>query len=123
MAGIDVSEVLLDSDFLDSLVCVRSTQTINSLGRAVNTSTSIPFSGVVTSDGGDVVSRIEGGERVRGDILVHTMFRLSDSGGTGKSADVVQWQGKSYTVAKVNDYSHFGSGFVCASCDMINISG
>jgi len=50
------------------------------------------------------------------------MFRLVD-GSAGYDADEVEWSGRTYTVVNVNDYSHFGRGFVCATCDLKPLSG
>lgn len=124
MAQLDVTEILLDPDFMDTgLVCKRSVQTIGDFGRAVNTVTSTPFAGVVTSDKGDILERIAGGERKKGSITIHTMFRLTAGSGEDSIADVVTWQGRDYTVANVNDYSHFGRGFVAVSCDLLPLAG
>ena len=123
MALLDVSDVICDPDFMDrGLVCERSAQAVGNDGLAINTKTNRPFSGVVTSDRGDVLTRGTTGERITGSIIIHTKFRLND-GSAGFTADIVQWQGRRYTVAKVNDYSHFGRGFVCATCDLIPLSG
>ena len=124
MALLDVTEVLIDPDFMDmGLVCKRSNQSIGDNGRATNAVTSTPFGGVVTSDKGDILERIAGGERKKGSITIHTMFRLTAGAGEDITADVVTWQGRDYTVANVNDYSHFGRGFVAASCDLLPLAG
>lgn len=124
MAQLDVTEVLLDPDFMDTgLVCKRSAQDVGNNGRAANTVTSIPFAGVVTSDKGDILERLAGGERKKGSITIHTMFLLTAGSGEDSIADIVTWQGRDYTVASVNDYSHFGRGFVAASCDLLPLAG
>jgi hypothetical protein len=38
-------------------------------------------------------------------------------------ADLVVWKGARYTVVNVDDYSHFGAGFVAATCDLIPVAG
>ena len=124
MAQLDVTEILLDPDFMDTgLVCKRSVQSVGDNGRATNSVASTPFAGVVTSDKGDILERIAGGERKKGSITIHTMFRLTAGSGENSIADVVTWQGRDYTVANVNDYSHFGRGFVSASCDLLPLAG
>lgn len=124
MAQLDVTDVLLDPDFMDTgLVCKRFVQNVNDRGRAENTQTSMTFAAVVTSDKGDILERIAGGERKKGSITIHTMFRLTAGDGEDSIADVVTWQGRDYTVANVNDYSHFGRGFVSASCDLVPLAG
>ncbi|MBY4733984.1 hypothetical protein K6V90_25935 [Cupriavidus pauculus] len=123
MAFLDVTDILLDPDFMDTgLLCRRLTQSIDVRGRATNTPTDTPFAAVVTSDAGDVLTRGSDGSRITGSITLHTPLRLRD-GGDGADADEVIWQGRIYTVAVVNDYSHFGRGFVAATCDLKPLSG
>ncbi|MFJ7312523.1 hypothetical protein ACIQVE_07080 [Pseudomonas sp. NPDC098747] len=123
MALLDVSEILLDPDFMDEgLICTRSTQTVGETGRAVAITQPTTFAGVVTSDKGDLLERFAGGERKKGSIKVHTVFPLTS--GTGSiTADIVTWLGRDYTVVNVDDYRHFGEGFVCAYCDLIPLKG
>jgi len=123
VALLDVSEVLSDPDFVDyDLVCKRQNQVIGANGRAVNTPESLPFSGVVTSYSGDLLERIEIGDRIKGSIMIHTTFVLRESG-PGISADIVTWKGRDYTVKNVDDYSHFGAGFIGAMCELIPLEG
>lgn len=123
MARLDVSEVLLDPDFMDtSLVCERNAQTVGSNGLAVNTTTLTPFAGVVTTDNGDIMERIQSGERVKGSITIYTRFQLHD-GAAGEAADVIQWRGRRYTASSVMDFLNFGTGFVRADCDLIPFTG
>lgn len=123
MALLDVTEVLLDPDFMDTgLVCVRTTEVVGDNGRPVLNPTSTPFSGVITSDKGDILERLAGAERKKGSITIHTIFALT-SGEGDTTADVVTWRGKEYIVSNVNDYGHFGRGFVCATCDLKPLKG
>lgn len=123
MAFLDVSDVIVDPDFMDAgLICNRMTQAVDDNGIATNTPASTPFAAVVTSDKGDILHRNADGSRIIGSITLHTMFRLIDGAG-GFDADEVVWQGRAYTVVSVNDYSHFGRGFVCATCDLKPLSG
>ncbi|MCJ4730231.1 head-tail adaptor, partial [Klebsiella pneumoniae] len=51
MPLLDVTEVLLDPDFVDlTLVCHRQVQTVDEDNFPTNTVQAIPFSGVVTVD-------------------------------------------------------------------------
>jgi len=122
MARIDVTELLLDPDFVSSLVCERNATTVGSNGRASQTTTNISFIGVVTSDKGAMLQRIAAGERIEDSISIITKFGLR-VGGVGYTADVVQFNGKRYTVAMINDYSHMGAGFIEATADLIPLSG
>ena len=123
MALIDVTDVLLDPDFMSlGLICERSTQIVGDDGLAVNTIKKIRFAGVVTSNTGDILERLAEGQRIKGSITIHTKFQLTD-GSLGNGTDVIQWRGSRYTVSNVNDYSHFGRGFVAANCDVIPLTG
>lgn len=123
MAILDVSEILFDPDFADTdIVCERSIQTIGEDGMAQNDLTMTRFTGVVTPDIGDVLERLDEGERIKGRITIHSQFPLRD-GAEGGSADVIVWKGKRYTVSKVSDLTNFGRGFTRASCDVIPFSG
>lgn len=122
MPLLDVSSVLDNPMFKDSLTCTRNTQTVGGDGRAVNSATDTPFTGVVTSDTGDVLQRLAEGSYIKGSIVVHTRFVLID-GLSGKDADIVTWQGRQYTVSSVNDYSTYGAGFVAATCEPLKLSG
>lgn len=123
MPLLDVSDLLSDPDFVTlGMICNRSAQTVGANGMAVNTPSKIQFSGVVTSDKGDVLERLAAGERIVGNIMITTTFRLRD-GKSGYTADIVTVCGINYTVASVNDYSRYGRGFVEASCDLIPLSG
>nr|WP_168736086.1 hypothetical protein [Burkholderia sp. Tr-862] len=104
------------------LVCNRMSQTVDERGRAQNSVASTSFAAVVTSDKGDILHRNADGSRIVGSITLHTMFRLMD-GSAGSDADEVVWADRTYTVVNVNDYSHFGRGFVCATCDLKPLSG
>lgn len=123
MPRLNVTRVLSSREFVDrTLVCRRSTQVVGDNGRPTNTTMDTPFSGVVTNDTGDLLVRLAAGSYVKGSILVHSKFPLID-GRPGNDADIVIWQGRSYTVASVNDYSTYGAGFTCASCEPLNLAG
>lgn len=123
MPFLDVSDVLLDPDFCDrTLVCERNALSTDNSGRGVIKTEVTPFFGVVTSDKGELLQRGAVGEHASDNILVITRFKLRDAG-IDATADVVQWNGKRYTVTKVNDYSTYGIGFTENICDLIPLAG
>jgi galactose-6-phosphate isomerase len=122
MPLLDVAEILLDPDFVDSLVCARNTQTVNDSGIATDTAATIPFYGVVTNNSGDLLLRLAEGSRISGSITVHSQFLLQ-AGSDGQDADIVTWNGRQYTVTNVGDWSRFGRGFTAANCELIPLSG
>jgi len=123
MPFLDVSDVLTDPDFCDNtLVCERNAIITNSSGRGVTNTEFTRFSGVVTSDKGELLQRGAVGEHATDNISVITRFKLRDAG-AGATADIVQWNGKRYTVTKVNDYSTYGIGFTENICELIPLAG
>jgi hypothetical protein len=123
MPLLDVSEVLLDPDFADDLVCSRQEQTVGNDGLAVNTATDTAFIGVVTAASGNNLVRTPDGSYTKGDICIITPYRLRTSATATGDADVVTWNGTRYTITQVNDYSRYGSGFVWAVADIIPLGG
>ncbi len=123
MPLLDVSDVLLDPDFLDTtLVVTRNAQTVGSDGIAVDTPMTGPFYGVVTSMGGAVLQRVAEGARITDTITIHTQFQLIP-GQEGFDADVVTWSGRQWTVTNVNSYSTYGRGFIAATCTLKKLAG
>jgi galactose-6-phosphate isomerase len=123
MALIDVSELMCDPDFADlNIPYERNTQTVGANGLATLATKRGFFTGVVLSDGGDKLERTPDGERIKGSITIRTKFPLID-GDDGKTADIITWKGKRYTVSTVSDYSNWGRGFVTAQCALLPLSG
>lgn len=123
MPRLDVSEILLDPDFVTlGLICKRNAIVVGVDGMAVQQQTIKTFAGVVTNDRGDMLRRLIEGERIEGSINIHTRFVLR-AGTPGYSADIVTWLGNDYTVTSIADYSTWGRGFVAANCTLIPLSG
>lgn len=122
MPQLDVTDAILDVDFLDEFTYSRNLQSTDSNGiNSVSSTTQLAY-GVITSVDGDVIIRGDGSEYVKGSILIHTLVRLRNDTQT-HDADIVSWDGADYTVKSVNSYSRYGTGFVCCLCEIINLSG
>lgn len=122
MANLDVSDVLIDPDFMDALICHRNAVVVGSNGRNQTQSTSTPFYGVVTTNSGLNMDRREDGTIIKGAINIHTQFALL-SGDSGHKADEIEWKGKRYIVSQILDNQHYGAGFVKAICELKPLSG
>jgi len=121
MARIDVTDALLDPDYIDfGLVCVRGEQIVGEDGLARNVESEIEFAGTVHRK--SELVRLPNGEHIVASITVHTAFQLRD-GDQGLTADIIAWKGKRYTVVEVHDRSNFGRGFCKAKCALIPLSG
>ncbi|QZN96385.1 head-tail adaptor [Symbiopectobacterium purcellii] len=129
MPTLDMSDVLMDPDFLDtSLICHRQIQTVDEDNFPTNTSQDIPFSGVVTVDRSLEARRMAAGQNISGAILIVTTFRLTQGQpGTDSAprldADVVTYSGRDYRVTFVDPYTRYGAGFVQAHCELVDFNG
>ncbi|EMH4096173.1 head-tail adaptor [Serratia marcescens] len=123
MPLLDVTEVLLDPDFVDTtLVCHRQIQSRDDDNFTTNTQQDIPFSGVVTVDRSLEARRMAAGQNINGAILIVTQFRLTQ-GQPGLDADVVTYRGREYRVTFVDPYTAYGAGFVQAHCELMEFDG
>ena len=121
MPWLDVSEVLFDPEFAERLKLERTVERVESNGVAVEVPVRSEFVGVVVAIRQDI-QRSADVETVTGSISVITRTELQD-GTQGRSADVVEWRKRRYTVTQVSDYSNYGHGLVRAVCELIPFSG
>lgn len=123
MPLLDVSEVLDDPDFADTVNVTRKTATVDTHGRANFVTSVYPnvVAVVVAASKAELVRTPEG-EMTAGDIMVVTKFNLS-SGDGAETADIVNWNGRNYTVVQTDDYSRYGVGFVSATCKQLQLNG
>ncbi|WP_293797222.1 head-tail adaptor [uncultured Pantoea sp.] len=123
MPTLDVSDVLLSPEFLDTnLWYRRNVQSVDADGIASNVATRQQFGGVVTVDRSLEARRMEAGQVIAGAILVITQTRLI-SGKTELDADVVEYAGADYRVTFVDPYTRYGAGFVQAHCELQPFDG
>jgi len=114
MPLLDVTEILSDPDFADTITVTRSSETGFDHGRPiVTTQTFQNVTAVVTAGQGDILKYFPEMANILGAILIHTMFRLTSASDTTQ-ADTVTWQGRDYQVTGLNDWSTFGAGFIMA---------
>lgn len=86
-------------------------------GRFVEEEKEISFTGVITPSKPKEIEMIPEGDRVGGEITIHTTRKLytthsiqdeesaNDFEGT---SDEIEWQGERYKLYQVNDYSQYG---------------
>jgi hypothetical protein len=121
MPDIDLTDLLSDPDFAEQLTITRNQQVMGSNGRLTVTTIAIspaPY-GVVIPQADLPIQRGPGQQTLPRLIQVHTVFRLrsaSTDADTPYEPDVITWNGDSYVVNKVSDFSHFGAGFIQADC-------
>lgn len=126
MPSIDVTDVLEDPDFLDTITVTVTTRTIGANGRATDSAASpVTVSAVVTPAGQRLIQQSDGSLR-DGAIEIYTTFAIS--GGTKTSdtlsrlPDAVQWHGRGYIVQSVDDWSAYGAGWWHATANLQDIN-
>ena len=121
MALLDVTaDVLYDPMFVDDITVVRSQRTVNAQGLTVDTPGQYYAVGSVQPSPGRDLEQLPEGERTGSFVTIVTTFRLFPLTAT-TAPDQVIWQGKSYRVQHVEDWSNFGQGFVSAICRLIDM--
>lgn len=118
--SLDVSEVLTSPEFMDTVDVIRRSQVTNQFGEPVITSTKITISAVVTNAGPNDLKRLPEAQLFDSVISVITQFRLrgvsKDKTGASFQPDLVVWDGATYIVSTLDNYSRFGAGFMESLC-------
>jgi hypothetical protein len=122
MAMIDVSEILLDPDFGNTVSLITRAASVNEYGEGVLAETAINVRVVVEQEGSEMMARLPEGARLSDYITVYYRGKLSAER-AGGYADVVVWDGKRYQVKEVaENYLNFGAGFTKAICQIEDIN-
>ncbi|SRR5258708_11405473 len=122
MPDIDVTDVLDDPMFCELLTIQRRQETVNAKGRATTNVVVIDPApiGVVQPVSDQPLQRGPDQQNLPRLLEVHTPFRLRSASrqGTGEQyqPDRIVWNGDTYVVNKVQDYSRYGAGWVQADC-------
>lgn len=130
MPLIDVSELTSDPLFVEKFDVIRRREVINDKGRVEIVGSLIE--GVLgsvqpkdTAIGGNIITQGEDASLRGANFNVYTAFRLRSVSktapdGTRYLPDVVVWNGDHLLVALINDYSHYGAGYLHAECASID---
>ncbi len=125
MPLLDVSELLDDPYLVETITVIRREEVVGDDGRASTIDTIIPdiVASVQPKDtviGGNVILR-EADYEIRGSNLnVYTKFRLrsvAEADAKRWKPDVIIWNGDHFLVALVNDFSHYGDGYIHAEVE------
>lgn len=107
---INVSKVILDSRFYQSFKIFRKSGEWLK-GRFEQNETEISISGVITPAKPKEIEMIPEGDRVGGEISIHTINKLYTTHSLENeegTSDEIEWQGERYKIYQVNDYSQYG---------------
>lgn len=118
MPLLDVSDILSAPDFADTFDVTRFTKDVDADGVTVKRDASVRgVSGVIQNASELTLQRLADGSMLASTIEIHTTFPLT-SGVDGQGADEIAYQGATYTVTDVADWSRYGAGFYRAICQM-----
>ena len=129
MPALDVSFLLSDPDLCEAFTVIRRTQVVGQDGCASANETTMQAVGSIqpkdTAIGGNVIEQSPDGAYRAAALTVHTAFRLRSvtqtTDGTTWLPDIVLFDGGRYLVELVNDYGHYGQGFVQADLGSIDV--
>ena len=121
MPFLDVTDVLLDPDFADTIGVIRRTEVVNSYGEAqVYDKPDFNIIAVVTTPGANELSRLPEYATFTNTISVITKFPLrsasQENSADNYQPDLIVYQNTKYVVNHVDDYTQYGPGFVQAIC-------
>ena len=118
MALIDVSELLTDPDFTNTVTLIRRASTVNTYGENIMTETQSTITAVVQGANTESLERVPEGARLSDLIDVYYKGQLTAESPSGY-ADIIVWGGKRYQVFEVvEDFMNFGAGFTKAVCKL-----
>jgi len=122
MPDLDVSEILSDPDFADTVTIIRRDEHVDNNGRSQTLERKYPGTvAVVTMAAPNDLNRLDVGQIFGAAIKVTTTFRMRGSA-EGFQPDQIVWDGGVYTVKALDKYHRFGAGFTSAVAISMNAS-
>ncbi len=119
MPAFDMSDVLLDPDFLDTFVVRRRVETVGNNGRSVVTNSDTSTFGVVTAGSDNKLERQSDQQHAGKSLSIVTIYPVRGPA-PGYQPDLIFWGRDWFVVDKLEDYSHYGPGFVQVECSSID---
>lgn len=128
MPEIDVTDVLLDADVAgQSFTVLRRQERVDQYGISSTVVQAISdVLGSVQPTGDNSLIREDAYDAQAKTLKVITSFRLrgvSTSAGQNYKPDQIQWNGDTYEVRVVDDFSQFGGGMIEAECVQVDYVG
>ena len=118
MPYIDVTDLMSDPDFCESVTLRRTSQTVDSNGFTTLVEVDSTITVIVTPLNPDFMRSPEF-QNAKSAITVHTQTPLF-AVVAGYNPDIIVWKGSNYVVKRASDLSHFGRGFTSASCILLD---
>jgi galactose-6-phosphate isomerase len=126
MTMLDVSVALTNPYTIDQFTVQRRADTVSNFGESTLTLQQLGTQyGVITPAGNNDLLRLPDEQRMKKSIVVFTSFKLrgacKDGVAQAFQPDIVVWSGNNFLVLDLEDYSHYGPGYVKAVCVMIDL--
>jgi hypothetical protein len=115
MAELDVSDVVLDPDFLDLMSLIHRTPVVDQYGKNQLTEQGSPIYGSVQPASGKTLNRLPEALRVANVSSFWIQGKIV-SDGSCKYPDIIAFKGKRYQVQVVFDWTNWGAGFCEGTC-------
>ncbi len=116
MGNIDVSSLLIDVDFTNTVTLVTRSASVNSDGLNVMSETQVDIDVVVTNLGKNQLEALPEGVRVTDAIAVYYRGEIRNEV-LGGYADVIVFNGQRYkAVSQLENWMHMGVGFTATLC-------
>lgn len=116
MAQLDVSELMVDPDFVDDIRVVSRTPQVNSLGENVLTECSVATIGSVQPADYKTVKRLP--EALQNEDVSSFWVKGPSivASAPGKYTTILVFRGRRFQVQTVADWSNFGEGYCEGTC-------
>ena len=115
MAQIDVSDLLLDPDFIDPVTLIHRTMIVGSNGLGQIIEECEETVGSVQPASGKTLNRLPDALRIQNVSSFYIKAGIiADS--SCAYPDIIKYKGKRYQVEQVNDWSNFGAGWMVGVC-------
>lgn len=115
MALIDVSELLVDADFVDAMSVITRATTVDALGQSSFTETTLVTVGSVQPAAAKTVQKLP--EAMRVENLSSFWFKGQIiASGPGQYSSVLVFKNIRYQLKNVADWGNFGAGYTEGIC-------
>lgn len=115
MANVDVADILADADFVDGIVLIHRTPTVDSFGQNQLTERSEPTYGSVQPASGKTLQRLPEALRIANVSSFWVKGKII-SDGSCQYPDVIVFQGQRYAVQTIFDFTNWGQGWSEGTC-------
>lgn len=115
MGEVDVTDLLVDPTFTDSISIINRTPTVNAFGENSLAEVTVNTIGVVQPATGKTIQRLPEALRVA-NISSFWVRGTIVADGTSEYPDLLVFNGKRYQVQSVNDWTNWGGGWCEGTC-------